>query len=429
MESRVDKIENNVATITVEVSNKDFLDAVKEAYFRNAKKFNVNGFRKGKVPQNIIEKYYGEEVFFEYAVDIIFQDNYVDIIKNNNIEPVDRPSLEVEQIGKDKDLIFKIVVTVKPEVILGDYKGIVIKKIEYNVTDEDVENEIKKVANKNARIKTVEDRAVQDGDIVTISYVGKMNDVEFEGGSSDNHKLTIGSGEFIEGFEEQLIGVKLNDEVKVNVTFPQKYFKEEFAGKPAVFDVKVLKIEEKEFPVIDDEFAKDVSEFETLEEYKNSLRKNLETQFKDKENIEKENKVLDVVVGNAKVNIPDVMIDRQIDSLVHEFEHKLEHQGVDLNTYLTYVGYEKSDLREHFKEKADKDVRTQLVLEKILEQENIEVTEEEIKNEVETIAKIYNVKEEGFYDRFNDEDKVQVRKNIALRKVIKDIVDSAKMED
>ena len=429
MKSQLEKIEKNSASIRVEVSNKDFLDAEKKAYFKNAKKININGFRKGKVPKNIIERYYGEEVFFEDAVDIVFQDNYMKIIEETGIEPVDRPSVDVEQIGKDKDLIFKITVTVKPEVILGEYRGIVIEKVEYNVTDEDIENEIKKVANKNARIKTVEDREVKNDDIVTISYVGKMDGVEFEGGSSDNHKLTIGSGEFIEGFEEQLIGAKLNDEVKVNVVFPEKYFKEEFSGKPAVFDVKILKIEEKELPIIDDEFAKDVSEFETLEEYKNSLRTKLEVQFKDKEKIEKENKVLDKVVENATVDIPEVMINRQIDNLLHEFEHKLEHQGVDLNTYLSYIGYGIEDLKEQFRERADKDVKTQLVLEKIMSQEEVEVTEEEIKNEIETIAKLYNVKEEGFYDRFNEEDKIQVRKNIALRKIVESIVESAKMEN
>ena len=372
MKSQLEKIEKNSATIKVEVSNKDFLGAVKKAYFQNVKRFNINGFRKGKAPKNIIEKYYGEEIFFEDAINIIFQDCYSDVVKETGIEPVDRPHLEVKQIGKDKDLIFELVVTVKPEVTLGEYMGIEIDKVEYNVTDKDVENELKNVAEKNARIKTVEDRAVQNGDITTISYRGTIEGVEFEGGTSDEHKLTIGSGEFIEGFESQLIGAKLNDEVKVNVTFPEEYFKEELSGKPAVFDVKILKIEEKELPVIDDEFAKDVSEFETLEEYKSSIRDNLEKEFKDKEEIEKEDKVLSKVISNATVDIPEVMIERQIDSLLHDFEHKLKHQGVDLETYLTYVGYSVEDLKEQFREKATQNVKAQLVLEKIVSQDPAE---------------------------------------------------------
>lgn len=429
MKSQLEKIEKNSATIKVEVSNKDFLGAVKKAYFQNVKRFNINGFRKGKAPKNIIEKYYGEEIFFEDAINIIFQDCYSDVVKETGIEPVDRPHLEVKQIGKDKDLIFELVVTVKPEVTLGEYMGIEIDKVEYNVTDKDVENELKNVAEKNARIKTVEDRAVQNGDITTISYRGTIEGVEFEGGTSDEHKLTIGSGEFIEGFESQLIGAKLNDEVKVNVTFPEEYFKEELSGKPAVFDVKILKIEEKELPVIDDEFAKDVSEFETLEEYKSSIRDNLEKEFKDKEEIEKEDKVLSKVISNATVDIPEVMIERQIDSLLHDFEHKLKHQGVDLETYLTYVGYSVEDLKEQFREKATQNVKAQLVLEKIVSQEKIDVSEEEIKNEIEAIAKVYNVTEENFYDRFSEEDKEHVKEKVAIKKIVKNMVDSAKMKN
>ncbi len=429
MKSQLEKIEKNSATIKVEISNKDFLEAVKKAYFQNVKRFNINGFRKGKAPKNIIEKYYGEEIFFEDAINIIFQDCYSDVVKETGIEPVDRPHLEVKQIGKDKDLIFELVVTVKPEVTLGEYMGIEIDKVEYNVTDKDVENELKNVAEKNARIKTVEDRAVQNGDITTISYRGTIEGVEFEGGTSDEHKLTIGSGEFIEGFESQLIGAKLNDEVKVNVTFPEEYFKEELSGKPAVFDVKILKIEEKELPVIDDEFAKDVSEFETLEEYKSSIRDNLEKEFKDKEEIEKEDKVLSKVISNATVDIPEVMIERQIDSLLHDFEHKLKHQGVDLETYLTYVGYSIEDLKEQFREKATQNVKAQLVLEKIVSQEKIDVSEEEIKNEIEAIAKVYNVTEENFYDRFSEEDKEHVKEKVAIKKIVKNMVDSAKMKN
>jgi len=428
MKSQVEKIEKNVVKIKMEVENSMFLDAVKESYFKNVKKFNVPGFRKGKAPKEIIERYYGEEVFFEDAIEGVFQKVYPQVIIENNIEPVDRPSLEVEQIGKDKDLILVVNVTVKPEVELGEYKGIEIEKVEYTVTDEDVEKEIEKAAAKNARIKTVEDRPIKEGDIATISYKGTIDGVEFEGGSSDEHKLTIGSGEFIEGFEAQLVGKNLNEEVDVNVTFPEGYFKEELSGKPAVFAVKVLKIEEKELPTIDDEFVKDVSEFDTLEEYKNDIRKNLEQRAQDREKIEKENKVLEKVVENATVEIPEVMIKRQIDKLVYDFKHQLGHQGIDLDTYLLYTGSDMEQLESHFEERAQKEVKAQLVLEKITKEENIEVTEEEIKTEIESLAKIYNVTEENFYDRFNDDDKEYVKSNIAVRKCVQGLVDSAKVK-
>ena len=313
MKSQVEKMEKSVVKIRMEVENELFQKALSESYFKNVKKFTVPGFRKGKAPKNIIERYYGEGVFFEDAIESIFQEKYPEVIKENNLEPVERPTLEVEQVGKDEDLILNLKVTVKPEVELGQYKGIEIEKIEYNVTDEDVEREIIKMAQKNARIKTVEDRPIKEDDIATISYRGTIDGEEFEGGSSEEHKLTIGSGEFIEGFEEQLIGAKINDEVKVNVTFPEGYFKEELSGKPAVFDVKVLKVEEKELPEIDDEFAKDVSEFDTIEEYKNDIRKDLEQKAKDKEKLEKENVVLEKVLENATVEIPEVMITTQVD--------------------------------------------------------------------------------------------------------------------
>ena len=429
MKSQVEKMKKSVVKIRMEVENELFQKAVNEAYFKNAKKFTIPGFRKGKAPKNIIERYYGEGVFYEDAIESVFQEQYPQVVRENNLEPVESPTLEVEQIGKDKDLVLVLKVTVKPEVTLGQYKGIEIEKVEYNVTDEDVENEILKAAQKNARIKTVEDRAIKEEDIATISYKGTIDGEEFEGGSSEEHKLTIGSGEFIAGFEEQLIGAKVNDEIKVNVTFPEAYFKEELSGKPAVFDVKVLKIEEKELPTIDDEFAKDVSEFDTLEEYKNDIRKDLEQKAKDKEKIEKENKVLDKVLENATVEIPEVMITKQVDRFVHDFEHQISHQGIDLNTYLMYTGTKMEDLREHFKEKAQKEVKLQLVIEKILSQETIEVSDEEVKQEIENLAKVYNVKEENFFGRFSDEEKEYVRNTVKVRKCVQDMVDSAKIKD
>lgn len=428
MKSQVEKKEKNIVKIIMEVENEEFVAALQKAYFKNAKKFNIPGFRKGKAPKNIIERYYGEEVFFEYAVEIIFKDRYPEVVEENGIEPIDNPTLDVKQIGKDKDLILELEVEVKPEVELGEYMGVEIEKVEYNVTDEDVEEELKKVADKNARIK-VSDSAVKDGDIVTISYKGTIDGVEFDGGSSDEHRLTIGSGEFIEGFEEQLIGANKDDEVNVTVTFPKNYIEDKLSEKEAVFAVKILRIEEKELPVIDDEFAKDVSEFDTLDEYKNSIRENLLDTASKKQKDEIENKVLDKVVENAKVEVPDIMIKRRVDNLIDELRHKLSHQGLDLDTYLMYTGSDIESLRKNFEERAKKEVKAQLVLEEITKRENVEVTEDDIKEEIEKIAQIYNVTEDNFYEKFGEEDKSYIRNNIATRKCVKKMIDSAKMSE
>ncbi|MBP5426470.1 MAG: trigger factor [Clostridiales bacterium] len=429
MKCKAEKSGKSAVKLTIEVENKEFLEAVQKSYFRNVKKFNIPGFRKGKAPKNIIERYYGNEIFFEDAVEIIFRSKYPEAVKGNSIEPIDNPTLDIKQIGKDKDLILELEVAVKPEVELGEYMGIEIEKVEYNVTDEDVQKEVETAAKKNARIKTVEDRAIKNDDIATISYKGTIDGVAFEGGSSDEHKLTIGSGEFIEGFEEQLVGAKLNDELKVKVTFPENYFKKELSNKEAVFEVKILKIEEKELPVIDDEFAKDVSEFDTLDEYKKSIRDKLEKIAQDNTKIETENRVIEKVVENATVDIPDVMIKRQVDNLINDFEHRLSHQGVDLNTYLMYTGSNIETLRESFEERAKREVKAQLVIEAITKKENIEALEEEIKEEIENIAKVYNVTEEDFYEGFSDEDKRYVRNNVAVKKCIKILVDNAKMSE
>lgn len=428
MKSQVEKKEKNIVKITMEVENKEFLDAVQRSYFRNVKKFNVPGFRKGKAPKNIVERYYGSAVFFDYAVEYIFKNRYPEVIEENNLEPIDNPTLDIKQIGEDKDLILELEVLVKPEVTLGEYMGIEVEKVEYNVTDEDVEKELKSAAEKNARVKTVED-PIKDGDIATISYKGRVDGVEFEGGSSDEHRLTIGSGEFIDGFEEQLIGAKTNDEVKVNVTFPKNYFKSELSEKEAVFDVKILKVESKELPALDDEFAKDVSEFDTIDEYRNSIRENLLKVASDNKKIETENRVLEKVVENATVDIPDVMVQRHIDSLVDNLKHKLSHQGIDLNEYLKYVGSDMENLRKSFEERANNEVKSQLVLEAITKKENIEVTEDELKEEIENIAKVYGVTEENFYERFSDDEKDAVRENVAIKKCIKSLVDNAKFSE
>jgi len=418
MNVKIENVEKNVVQLEIEVDAAKFEEGMKRSFFKNAKKFNIPGFRRGKAPRSIIERYYGEQVFYEDAINYVCPEAYDEAIKENNIHPVDRPEIDIKQIGSGENLIFTAKVTVKPEVELGEYKGVEVKKAEVVVTDDDVENELKRIVERNARLVTVEDRPVQSGDIAVIDFEGFIDGTPFEGGKGENYNLVIGSGQFIPGFEDQLIGANAGDEVDVNVTFPEDYGNKELAGKPALFKVKVNEIKFKELPVVDDEFAKDVSEFETLDEYKADLRKKLTEAAEHRAKHETEEKVIEKVVENAVVDIPRVMVERQIDNLVYDLDLRLRYQGMNLKSYLEYQGIDESSFREQFSERAEKEVKTQLVIEKIKEVENIDASEEEMKEEIKKLAENYKEEPEAFENRLKEEDKDYIKDNLIVRKTI-----------
>lgn len=423
MSSKLEKLEKNVATLEITVSAEKLEEGIAKAYIKNAKKFNIPGFRKGKAPRKLIEKYYGEGIFYEDAINEVCPEAYEEAIKEHNLEPVDRPSIEILEIESGKGIVFKAEVTVKPEVELGQYKGIEVEKKEYNVTDEDVENELEILRNRNARIIDVTDRPVKRGDIVTIDFKGFIDDKEFDGGSAENYKLEIGSGRFIPGFEEQLIGATIGNEVNVDVTFPEDYRSEELAGKPALFKVTVKEIKEKELLPLDDEFAKDVSEFDTLEELKADIkRKKLEEAERMAKN-EYENDLIKKVVQNAKVDIPEVMIDNQIESMIRDFDYQLRFQGLDLDSYMKYMNISYEEMKQSYKEAAEDRVKTQLVMEAITKAENIEVTDEELEAEVEKTAKQYNQDVEKFRKSLRERDIEYIREGLQLQKTIDFLVE------
>ncbi|MGF7057436.1 trigger factor [Brassicibacter mesophilus] len=427
MSSTVEKKENNIVTLKIEVDAETFEKGIQQAYTKNRNKFNIPGFRKGKVPRKIIELNYGVGVFYEDAINIVFPEAYDKAIEEHKLEPVDRPVIDVDEIEKGKPVVFTAEVTVKPEVTLGEYKGIEAEKVEYNVTNDEVEAEIKKIQDKNARIIEATDRPVKEGDTLTIDYAGYVGEDQFEGGTAQNQTLEIGSGRFIPGFEEQLIGKNKDEEVEVNVKFPEEYHAEELAGKDAKFMVTIHEIKEKELPELDDEFAKDVSEFDTLEELKNDIKGKLEKQAKDKEKAENENNVVEKVVELCQVDIPEVMIERQIDNDVNDFAYRLRYQGLDIDKYFELTNTKLEDLREQFKENAGKLVKVDLVLETISENEKIDATEEELNAELENIAKQYNQDAEKFKKNLGNDDLEYIKLGIIKRKTVEFLVNNAKL--
>ncbi len=382
--------ENNKASFNIELTKEEFEKAVQKAYLKNRSKFNIPGFRKGKAPRKIIEMNYGEGIFYEDALNIILPEAYENAVDSLELEPVDTPEVDIEQFEKGKPVILNVEVTIKPEVKLGNYKSIEVEKVEYNVTDEDVERELKAIQEKNARIIDASDRETKEGDILTIDFKGFVDGEQFEGGTAEGQRLEIGSNTFIPGFEEQLIGKKKGDKVDVKVTFPEDYFEESLKGKEATFEVVIHEVKEKELPVLDDEFAKDVSEFDTLEEYKNNIRERLEKEAKEKEKVEFENKIVDKVVEDSEVDIPEAMIEHQIEHELKDFDYRLSLQGLGLDQYLQLTNSKLEDLKEQLKPIAEKKVKTDLVFEAIGKEEKIEATEGDIDKELEKIAKEYN---------------------------------------
>ncbi len=418
MGATVEKKENNVVTLAIEVSPEDFRGALAQAYAKNAKRFSVPGFRKGKAPMGLVTKYYGEGVLYDDAIDLAANPAYQAAIEEHGLDPVSRPEIDITSIGGDKGLSFTVTVTVRPEVTLGQYLGIEAVRPEYPVTEEEVEAEINRVRERNSRLVPVEDRAVADGDTANIDYEGFVDDVAFEGGKGSEYDLRIGSGTFIPGFEEQLIGKSAGEECEVNVTFPEDYGNESLKGKKAVFKVRINSVKFRELPVLDDEFAKDVSEFDTLEAYRESIRAKRAEGAETRAKAEFENNVVRAVVSNASVDVPDVMIENELDSMIESQSMEMRYQGIELDTYLQYMGKTREEFREGLRVSAEERVRTNLVLDAIVKAEKTEVTDAEIEEEVERMAKMYGLQADDIRERMVAGENSYVRDSIAVRKTV-----------
>ena len=427
MNCKVEKTENaNEVKLEITVDAEKFENAMKKVYFQNAKYINIPGFRKGKAPMNIVEKYYGEEIFYEDAFNEVATEAYEEALTENKIDVVSRPEVDIAQMEKGKDLIFTAVVQTKPEVKLGKYKGIELKKIEYNVTDEDIEHELGHMADRNSRLVTVEDRPVENGDITVIDFEGFVDGVAFEGGKAENHELTIGSNTFIPGFEDQIIGMKTGEEKDINVKFPEEYFSEELKGKDATFKVKLHEIKKKELPELNDDFAKDTSEFDTLEELKKSIKEKLEEENKNKAKYETEDAAIKAVSDATEVEIPSGMIETEIDNMVRDIETRLSYQGMKLDQYLEMMGKSMEDFRKEYEEQAKTSVKTRLTLEAIEKAEKIEPSDEEVDKKLKEMAAMYGKKEDEL--ALNEQFMNYIKDSLKGEAVIKFIVDNAKIK-
>lgn len=421
-------IDKNRVKLTIEIDKDAFADAVMKAYKKNVKKIAIPGFRKGKAPKAIIERYYGEGVFYEDAVNFVCPDAYEFAVKEADIEPVDRPEIDIETIGEGKDLVITAEVTVKPEVELGDYMGVSAEKKNYRTKVADVDAQIKAAQDKNARMIDIDNRAVKKGDFTVIDFEGFVDGVPFEGGKATDHSLEIGSGQFIPGFEDQLIGAKIGEEKEVNVTFPEEYHAEELKGKPAVFKVTVKSIQQKELPELNDDFAKDVSEFDTFEEYKQDVKAKLDKANADKTAAEFEGNVIKVVTDAAKVDIPQCMIDAKIEDLIRDFGYRLSSQGLSLDQYMKYTGATVDTFKEQFKDQAEEQVKTALVLGEIAKKENIEVTDEDVENEFKRMAEMYGMEVDKLKEYIKDGEKDSLKEELKIKKAVDKIVGAAKVK-
>lgn len=415
------KKSGNEGILTVEVEEERFAQALDQAFQKVAKKVNVPGFRKGKVPRVIFESRFGVESLYQEAVDLLLPDAYDEAVKATGIIPVDRPKIDVEQVEKGKSLIFKATVTVKPDVTLGDYKGVTVEKKEFPVTDEDVERELKARREKVAIIEPLEgpDAVVENGDMTKINFEGFLNGEPFEGGKGEDYDLTIGSGSFIPGFEDQLIGMRLGEEKEILVTFPENYHSEELAGKEATFKVSVHEIRRKSLPDLDDEFAKDVSDFDTLEEFKADIREKLEARAKEDEEDYVKDQVVEKVAAQAAIDLPEVMIREEAHNMVHEFENQLRTQGISLELYFQYTGLDEQSLMDQYMENAEKRVRANLTLEAIAEKEGIEPTEEEMDEEIRHLAETYRTTKEELMPQLEKYGSIPIiRDRLRMRKTV-----------
>ena len=427
MSIKIEKTENqNELKLEFKIDAKIFDEGIQTVYKKNAKYFNIPGFRKGKAPMSRVESIYGKEIFYEDAFNEVVPEIFEKELKENNIEAVSKPDIDITQIGKGQDLIFTAVVQTKPEVKPGKYKGIEVKKVEYNVTEKDIKQELEKMAERNARLVNVKTRAVKKGDIAVIDFVGSVDGVEFEGGKAENHELEIGSNTFIPGFEDQIIGMKVEEEKDINVKFPEEYFSKDLAGKDAVFKVKVHEIKKKELPKLDDEFAKDVSEFDTLEELKASIKEKKEKENEAKAKAEIEEAAVNTVCDNTKIDIPSGMIEYEIDEMIQDMDRRLSYQGMNIEQYLKFINKSMADFREESKETAEKSVKMRLVLEAVYKDAKIEITDAQIEEKIKELAESYGRDVEEL--KKNEHLKMHIEENLKTEKAIEYIVDNAKIK-
>lgn len=427
MSLQVEKLEKNMAKLTVEVPAEQFEKALTTAFNKNKSRFNIPGFRKGKAPQAMVEKMYGVEVLYEDAINEALDATYGDAVTESELDVVSRPEIDVVQVEKGKELIYTATVAVKPEVTLGEYKGIEVEKASAEVSDEDIEAELKKVQEQNSRLITVEDRAVEDGDQTVVDFEGFVDGTPFEGGKGEDYSLTIGSHSFIDTFEEQLIGKNIGEECEVNVTFPEEYHAKELAGKPAVFKVTVKEIKRKELPELNDEFAGEVSEFETLEEYKNDVKAKLSLTKQKEAATENENHVVDKVVENATMDIPEPMIDSQVNNMVNDYARRMQSQGLSLEQYMQFTGMTIDTLKEQMKPQAVKRIQTRLVLEAIVKAENITVSDEAVEKEIADMAESYKMEVAQIKEYMGENGIEQMKEDLAVQEAVDFLVAEAKL--
>ena len=425
MSVKVEKLENNMAKITIEVPVINLEEAINKVFLRARGRISVPGFRKGKAPRKIIEQMYGKGVFLEDAANDLIPEAYSNALKEIDEVVVSRPKIDVDQLEPGKPFIFTAEVATKPEVTLGQYKGLEVPVFDKEVSDDDVLAEIKKEQEKNSRTFTVEDRGAENGDIVTIDFTGYVDDEPFEGGEGEDYPLTLGSGTFIPGFEDQLIGAKEGDHVAVTVTFPEEYQADELAGKEAVFQCDVKKVETKELPELDDDFAQDVSEFDTLDEYKASVREDLEKKKADDALRGKEDAAVDKAIENAQMDIPQAMIDTQAENMLDNFSQRMQSQGLTMEQYFMYTGQSADSMLESMKPQALKTIQTRLLLEAIAEAENIEPSEEEVDEEIRKMAESYGLEADGMKDMMGEDELAQIKQDIAVQKAVTLLADTA----
>ncbi|MCI9446385.1 MAG: trigger factor [Lachnospiraceae bacterium] len=425
MSVQVENLEKNMAKLTIEVSAEELEKAIQAAYMKEKSRISVPGFRKGKVPRVMIEKMYGPEIFFEDAANMLITQEYPKAVEESGLDVASRPEIDVTQIEKGQPFIFTAEVAVRPEVTLGEYKGVAVTRIDASVTEEELNQEIERERKSNARTITVEDRAVEDGDTAVIDFEGFMDGVAFEGGKGENHSLVIGSHSFIEGFEEQLIGKNAGDELDVNVTFPEEYHAQELAGKPAVFKVKINEIKTEELPDLDDEFAQDVSEFDTLAEYKESVEKKLMERKEAEGKRAQENEAIDKIVEASQMEIPDVMIESQVQSMLEDFANRISQQGLSMEQYMQFSGATTEQMQEQMRPEALKRIQSTLVLEEIAKKEDIQVSEEDIDNELDRMAGMYGMQADQLKEYMGDSEKESMKMEISIQKAVELIMECA----
>ena len=427
MSLQVEKLEKNMAKLTIEVPAEEFDAAIKNAYNKNKNKFSIPGFRKGKAPLAMLEKMYGAGIFYEDAANEVIDASYPKAAEESKEEIVSTPEIKVTQIEKGKAFIYEATVALKPEVTLGEYKGVEVKKAEAVVTDEDVENELTAARKKNGRLIDVEDGAIEDGDNTIIDFTGYIDDKTFDGGAGTDYPLVIGSHSFIEGFEDQLIGKKKGETCDVNVTFPAEYHADELAGKPAKFVVTIKEVKRNELPELNDEFASEVSDFDTLDEYKADIRKKLQEKKEQDAKVENENNVIEKVIENAQMELPQPMVDTQAREMVENYARRLQSQGLNINDYMKYTGMTPEKLMEQMRPEAEKRIKTRLVLEKVVEVENVEVSDEKLDEQINEIAASYKLEGAKLKEMMGEREKDQIREDLKVQAAIDLLVEQAKL--